>query len=124
LKWQFTNERPIYVQVVDILLMRILTGMYPPGGNIPSVRVLAAEAQINPNTMQRALAELENRGLILTQRTAGRTITEDTKMIKATRRQIAMEIISDFFEKMGGLGINKEETITLLASIDPVKKVR
>jgi DNA-binding transcriptional regulator YhcF (GntR family) len=118
LKWQFTNERPIYAQIVDILLMRILTGTYPPGSNMPSVRVLAAEAQVNPNTMQRALAELENRGLLQTQRTAGRTITEDTNMLKTTKKQKAMEIINDFFKKMGQLGIGKEETIDLFKSAD------
>ena len=75
---QFDASRPIYAQLVERLKARILAGTYPPGGHLDSVRDLAAAAGVNPNTMQRALAQLETEGLVHTERTAGRYVTEDT----------------------------------------------
>ena len=74
---QFDSSRPIYAQLVERLKAKILAGIYPPGGHLDSVRDLAAAAGVNPNTMQRALAQLENEGLVRTERTAGRYVTED-----------------------------------------------
>ena len=87
--WIITADRPIYLQLVEQLELAIVAGEYRAGGKLPSVRELAAEAAVNPNTMQRAMQELEARGLINTQRTAGRTITEDETMIQALRQQKA-----------------------------------
>ena len=96
--WIITADRPIYLQLVEQLELAIVAGEYRAGGKLPSVRELAAEAAVNPNTMQRAMQELEARGLINTQRTAGRTITEDETMIQALRQQKAQEQIAQFWQ--------------------------
>ena len=83
--WQMNSERPIYSQLYDKILIRIVCGVYKAGNRLPSVRDLAAEASVNPNTMQRAFAELERSGLILTQRNSGRVVTEDMTKIQRFR---------------------------------------
>ena len=75
--WNLDADKPIYAQLVEIIQMQIISGQYRAGDRLPSVRELAAEASVNPNTMQKALAELERNGLIYTQRTSGRMVTED-----------------------------------------------
>ncbi len=81
------------------------TGVYPPGERVPAVRDLAAQAQVNPNTMQRALAEMESRGLLVTQRTAGRTVTSDTTLIAKTRQALAASLAQDFLAQAKALGL-------------------
>ena len=83
--WDLDADRPIYAQLVERIQMQIVSGQYLPGGKLPSVRDLAAVAAVNPNTMQKAFAELERSGLIITQRTNGRTVTEDEEMIRKIR---------------------------------------
>lgn len=112
--WNLDSDRPIYAQIIEEMQLRIITGQYQPGTKIPSVRDLAAEAGVNPNTMQKALAELERSGLVTAQRTSGRIVTEDMKMIKETRDKIAWEQVKDFIDKMQKLGFLKEEIIKLL----------
>lgn len=112
--WDFKGDRPIYIQLIEQIQMCIVSGQYPAGSKLPAVRDLAAEASVNPNTMQKALAELERDGLVHTQRTAGRFITEDQDMIKGIREKLAREQVDLFFEKMGQLGIDREETLRLL----------
>ena len=87
--WNLNSDRPIYAQILERIQMQIVSGVYQPGTKIPSVRELAADAGVNPNTMQKALAELERSGLVMTQRTSGRVVTEDLNMIKETRNQLA-----------------------------------
>ena len=89
---QFDASRPIYAQLVERLKARILAGTYPPGGHLDSVRDLAAAAGVNPNTMQRALAQLESEGLVRTERTSGRYVTEDTNLIEQLRAAAAHDI--------------------------------
>ena len=96
---QFDASRPIYAQLVERLKARILAGTYPPGGHLDSVRDLAAAAGVNPNTMQRALAQLETEGLVRTERTAGRYVTEDTALIEQLRADTARTLASDFLGK-------------------------
>lgn len=96
---QFDASRPIYAQLVERLKARILAGTYPPGGHLDSVRDLAAAAGVNPNTMQRALAQLETEGLVRTERTAGRYVTEDTALIEQLRADTARTLASDFLER-------------------------
>ena len=79
--WRFTDDRPIWLQLTEQLTRRIITGVYPPGSRLPPVRELAAQAGVNPNTMQRALAQLEQDGLAFADRTAGRLVTEDTSVL-------------------------------------------
>ena len=112
--WSLDSDRPIYAQIVEKLQLQIVSGFYHPGDKLPSVRDLASEASVNPNTMQKAFAELERSGLISTQRTSGRLVTEDVSMIKAVQETIATEQIKAFFEQMRELGYSKEEIIALL----------
>lgn len=107
--WEFTNDKPVYYQIIDELVLRIVTGMYQPGDKIDSVRDLAASARVNPNTMQKALQELERLGLIYSQRTTGRFVTEDTQLIQQTKDSIAKYEISTFLERMKKLGLTKED---------------
>lgn len=114
LTWNLNSDRPIYSQLIDKIKMDIISGVYKPGDKIPSVRELAADASVNPNTMQKALTELERDGLVYSQRTSGRFITEDENMIKDVKNQLAIEQISEFFEKMRQLGYKREETMMLV----------
>ena len=112
--WTLDSDRPIFLQIVERIQTDIVSGRYQPGDKLPSVRDLAAEASVNPNTMQKAFAELERTGLVYSRRTSGRFITEDTAMIEGLKQQIAEEKIHDFFEAMKHLGISKEETLQLI----------
>ena len=112
--WTLDKNRPIYLQLVETLQSRIVSGAYPPGAKIDSVRDLAAEAAVNPNTMQRALAELEQSGLLRAERTAGRFVTEDKTLIADVRRQLARERVEAFARDMAGLGYRRSELPALL----------
>lgn len=113
---QFDASRPIYAQLVERLKAKILAGTYPPGGHLDSVRDLAAAAGVNPNTMQRALAQLEAEGLIRTERTSGRFVTEDTDLIEQLRASAARNIAADFLEKMRSIGYTPQQAAELLRS--------
>lgn len=115
--WLLDNDRPIYAQIVEKMRLRIIAGYYKSGEKLPSVRELAAEAGVNPNTMQRAFVELERSELIQTQRTSGRMVTEDTEMIQKVKREIAEEQVKSFIEKMKELGFEKEETVSLFQKL-------
>ena len=95
--WRFTDDRPIWLQLTEQLTRRIITGVYPPGSRLPPVRELAAQAGVNPNTMQRALAQLEQDGLAFADRTAGRLVTEDTSVLDAVRRAQARVLIEHYY---------------------------
>ena len=114
--WEFMNDRPIYTQLLEKIQLKIVAGEYKPGDKLPSVRDLAALAAVNPNTMQKALSELERIGLVYSQRTSGRTVTEDTELIKEVKESIAMEHINEFIETMTKLGYAKEEILSLMKS--------
>lgn len=108
--WNFTADTPIYLQIAEIIKLRILRGEYPPGTRIPSVRELAQEAAVNPNTMQRALALLKEEGLLITRRTTGRTVTEHQDLIQLTRRALAKEYI----KQLSALEFSSEEINELM----------
>lgn len=110
------SSRPIWQQLTEQLSRRIVTGVYPPGSKFPTVRELAAEAGVNPNTMQRALAQLESMGLVITNRTAGRTVTEDVEVLDAMRNQFARELIEVFFAQMEELGFSRAQAADLIAA--------
>ena len=114
--WKLNSDRPIYAQILERIQMQIVSGVYQPGTKIPSVRELAADAGVNPNTMQKALAELERSGLVMTQRTSGRVVTEDLNMIKEIRNQLAGEQVKEFVKKMKDLGFDREDIIDLLTT--------
>lgn len=112
--WDLEADRPIYAQLVERIQMQIVSGHYQPGGRLPSVRELAAVAAVNPNTMQKAFAELERSGLIITQRTNGRTVTENEELIRSIKSNLAKEHVWDFFTKMKEIGYSESEAVELL----------
>lgn len=112
--WKLNSDRPIYAQILEVIQLRVVTGVYQSGEKLPSVRDLAAEAGVNPNTMQKALAELERSGLVTAFRTSGRIVTEDLEMIKQTREDLAREQVMEFVRKMKELGFEKKEIVELL----------
>ena len=114
MKWYFSDSAPIYAQLIRQIKVGIVTGAFPPGERLPSVRDLATEAGVNPNTMQRAFAELERDGLVYSQRTAGRFVTEDQTMIEAAKRGLAEGHIQTFLAAMRRLGYGKEDILNLL----------
>lgn len=118
--WNFDNERPIYMQIMEKIKILIISGNYKPGKKLPSVRDLASEASVNPNTMQKALQELEKEQLVYSQRTTGRFITENIQIIKKVRDSIAEENINNFFNSMESIGLNKKEAVEL--ALKSVKK--
>ena len=112
--WSLQSDRPLYAQLVGQLQRMIVTGVYPAGSRLPSVRELAAEAAVNPNTMQRALVKLEEDGLIFTQRTSGRYVTEEQEKIMETKKEMAEQLIFQIMEDMSHLGYTKEQTMTMI----------
>lgn len=112
--WELKPDRPIYTQLADHIKIGIISGRYLPGDKLPSVRDLAEEAAVNPNTMQKALVELERLGMVYTQRTNGRYITEDVTMLHNLKESIAKEQIAEFFKSMEKLGFSKLEIIQIL----------
>ncbi|GFI25845.1 HTH-type transcriptional repressor YtrA [Lachnospiraceae bacterium] len=112
--WNLNSDKPIFMQLIEIIQHSILSGTYPPGSKLPSVRDLASQAAVNPNTMQKALAELERSGLVYSQRTSGRFITEDISMIEELKNTLAKTTIEQFLKSMQQLGFQKEETVALI----------
>ncbi len=116
--WEFQDHLPIYAQLMDTLKRRIITGRYLPGEKLPSVRELAAEAGINPNTVQRAFSELEREGLIYTQRATGKYVTENADEIKSARQALAKTQVAEFLSNMQSLGYSVGDVIVLLQSFN------
>ena len=112
--WELDSKRSIYGQLVDVILRRIVTGVYPSGSKLDSVRELAAEAGVNPNTMQRALSELERTGIISTQRTSGKYVTEDIEMIENIKTKMANDLAEQFFRDLGELGFGSDEMFEIV----------
>ncbi len=112
--WNLDSDRPIFLQIVERIQMDIISGKYAPGDKLPSVRDLAGEAAVNPNTMQKAFTELERTGLVHSVRTSGRYITEDTTMIEELKASLAKEKICEFLELMQKLGYKNEEILSLM----------
>ena len=110
------SSRPIWLQLAEQLSRRIVTGVYAPGSRFPAVRELAAEAGVNPNTMQRALSQLESAGLVTTNRTAGRTVTEDTAVLDTMRDELARQLIANYYAEMEALGIPRAKAAALAAA--------
>lgn len=114
MKWKFDNDRPIYLQIVEQFKQSILSGEAEPGEKLMTVRELAADAGVNPNTMQRALAELERDGLMYTNRTSGRYITDDKAVIDGLKKRFAKKKLEKFLDDMERIGLGVDETIELL----------
>ena len=113
----FDNERPIYVQLVEKLRIEIVSGKLKSGERIPSVRELALTTKVNPNTMQKALAELENEGLIYTERTNGKFVTDNKELIEKIKRKLAEEKVNNYIKDMKNIGITYEEAVKYLQEL-------
>lgn len=122
MNWDLKSDRPIYFQLIEQIAMRVISGIYPPGSRLPSVRDMATEASVNPNTMQRALADLESQGLLYSQRTSGRFVTENEEVIGNMKNTLARSVIQEFMDKMSSLGYDGRQTIALLQQIEEEKK--
>ena len=112
--WELNSDRPIYTQILEKIKTLIVCGVYNPGDKLPSVRDLAAQAGVNPNTMQRAFAELERSELIITQRNSGRVVTSDENLINAIKKEMAQIQVNDFIENMKQIGFTNNEIISII----------
>jgi DNA-binding transcriptional regulator YhcF (GntR family) len=112
--WNLDSSRPIWPQLEEQLKRMIVAGQFPPGEQFPTVRELAEDAKVNPNTMQRALSQLEHEGLLVTMRTSGRRVTEDGGHIESLRKQIAEEKVESFCNEIGAMGFSTEEIIEIM----------
>lgn len=113
--WELKSDRPIYTQLLEEMKRRIIAGYYAPGEKLLPVRELAEEAKVNPNTMQKALSELERQGFVFAVRTTGRYITEDEKLIEETKKVFAAFHVKNYYEEMKILGYEKDSMIQLLS---------
>ncbi len=114
--WKFRNGIPIYLQIIDEMTMRIASGAYKPGEKLPSVRDLSMEAGVNPNTMQKAMAELERKKLVFSERTSGRFVTEDESVLKELHEELAKKYFAELSEKLTKIGMTGEEIAEAIRS--------
>lgn len=122
MSWKLNPDRPVYVQLIERITTDIMAGIYLPGSKLPSVRDLAQTAGVNPNTMQKALSEMERTNLVYSQRTSGRFITEDLSMIDSLKTELASEQVKEFLEKMEKIGLSKEDIIGLIQKVSEEEK--
>ena len=113
----FDNERPIYIQLVEQLRIKIISGELKSGERLPSVRELALIARVNPNTMQKALVELENEGLVYTERTNGKYVTINNELIEKIKKELAQEKVEKYIKDMKNIGIDYEMSIKYLQEL-------
>ena len=118
----FSGDRPMYQQIMENIRGAVLRGELPPGGKVPSVRDLAAAAQVNPNTMQRAMTELEREGLLVGGGTSGRTVTEDPEVLNEMKERILEELARECAEKFMVFGISPSQAAKLLMELDKKKE--
>ncbi len=114
MSWNLDSDRPIFVQIIEHLEYDIVSGSLSPGAKVPSVRELATEAAVNPNTMQRALSEMERQGLMRTERTSGRYVTDDEIVITSLKKDLASVGVNGFIKQMKRLGLDRDEVIKLV----------
>lgn len=106
MEYSFDNERPIYIQLVEIIRINIVSGKLKCGEKLPSVRELALMMKVNPNTIQKALSELEDEKLIYTERTNGKYVTSDIKRVQKVKKELAQKEVCNYFHNMESIGIN------------------
>lgn len=122
MNWRFSGDRPVYQQIMSLIRGAVLRGELSPGGKIPSVRELAAEAQVNPNTMQRAMSELEREGLLVSGGTSGRTVTENPEVLERMRGSTLEELARECAEKFMVFGITPTQAAQLLLNLENEKE--
>ncbi|MBQ6546603.1 MAG: GntR family transcriptional regulator [Bacilli bacterium] len=114
----FDNNVPIYIQVLEYLKIYLISGTFKCGDKLPSVRDFATTFKVNPNTMQKALAELETMNLIYTERTNGKYVTKDIKLIEKLKDEYAITLAKSYFSGMKRIGLGKADSIKYLEGID------
>lgn len=119
--WEIKSDRPVYLQLMEKIQFDVVSGIYKAGGSIPSVRELAANAGVNPNTMQKALSELEKKGLLHAKATSGRFVTSDAELIQTIREDIARNKAISYLENVKNLGYSVDEAVELLKKAAEVK---
>ena len=122
MNWKFAGDRPVYQQIMALIRGAVLRGELPPGGKVPSVRDLASAAQVNPNTMQRAMTELEREGLLVSGGTSGRTVTENPEVLDEMKERILEELARECAEKFMVFGITPSQAAKLLMELDKKKE--
>ena len=115
MSWIFDNTKPIYLQIMEKIKLDIVSHKLEPSQQLPTVRELASEAGVNPNTIQRALSDLEREGLVYSKRTTGRFVTEDRDLIVQTRKQLSEEQLKNFVTVMLQFGYNREDLPSVLS---------
>lgn len=111
MEWKFKEGIPIYTQIIDKVKISIASGLYEPGAKLPAVRDMALEAGVNPNTMQKAFAQLEREGLLYSVRTSGRFITEEKEVLDNLKKSLSREYINELFDSLSRLGMSREEIV-------------
>ena len=120
MSYNFNNDTPIYLQIIEHIKMKIISKQLLPNQKISSVRELSVEYKVNPNTIQKALSELEKIGLIETERTNGKFVTGNTKIIDKITKQTIKDMINNFYKSMENLGIDKKQIIDILTNKETV----
>lgn len=117
MEYVFDNERPIYIQLVEMIRIDIVSGKFKKGKRLPSVRELALTMKVNPNTMQKALVELENEKLIYTERTNGKYVTKNEELIENVKKELAQEKVNNYLNSMENIGISYELALKYLQEL-------
>ena len=118
MEFTFDNNVPIYIQVLEYMKIYLISGAFKSGEKLPSVRDFAATFKVNPNTMQKALAELESMKLIYTERTNGKYVTKDAKLIEKLKDDYAVTLAKSYFSGMKRIGLGKADSLKYLEGID------
>lgn len=116
--WSFSADRPVYIQIADRIKKSVLSGEYEAGQQIPTVRQLALDAAVNPNTVQHAFVELENQGIIIAKGTLGRFVTDNQQVVQAVREDMARRLAKTFVEEMGQLSISPQQALELIKEVE------
>ena len=118
MEFTFDNNVPIYIQLLEYMKIYLISGVFKSGEKIPSVRDLSSTFKVNPNTMQKALGELESMNLIYTERTNGKFVTKDTKLIEKLKDEYAITLAKSYFQGMKRIGLGKADSIKYLEGLD------
>lgn len=116
--WNFSSGKPVYLQIAERITRSVLSGEYSAGEQIPSVRQIALDAAVNPNTVQHAFSELEYEGIIISQGTLGRFVTEDKEVIEACRKKMAENLVKEFIGNISQLSVSKEDIVKMIEEVD------
>lgn len=117
MEWKIDNNKPVYIQIVEQLKVKIISGEIELDSKLDSVRSLAAEAMVNPNTMQKALAELEREGFVYSKRTSGRFVTDNKELIEKERKKLVKDNVKKTLDTLINLGYTNEEILNLVEEI-------